>query len=69
MTLLIDPVHRLKLSSALCAIFWTVGMIWWSGDYSTVNIGIFTLCGALFGVLWFFAMRWYSRRAGHFPKA
>jgi len=63
------PETPLKLSSILFAILWTVWMVWWSGVFSLVNIGIMAACGVLAAWLWFLAMRWYFRRIGLFPKA
>ena len=62
-------VTRLKLSSLLFAVLWTVFMIVWSGDFAIVNIVVMTLAGAIGGVLWFFAMRWYFRRVGLLPRS
>jgi hypothetical protein len=63
------PETPLKLSSVAFAILWTAWMIWSSGEFSAVNIGIMSACGALAAWLWFVAMRWYFRRIGLLPKA
>ena len=63
------PDTPLKLSSIAFAVLWTAWMIWWSGIFSAVNIGLLTAVGALAGWLWFLAMRWYCRRIGMLPKA
>lgn len=62
------PETPLKLSSIAFAIFWTAWMVWWSDEFSAVNIGILTACGALGGWLWFLGMRWYFRRKGLLPR-
>ena len=62
-------VTRLKLSSLLFAVLWTVFMIVWSGDFAIVNIVFMTLAGSIAAWLWFLAMRWYFRRIGLFPRA
>jgi hypothetical protein len=64
-----NPVTPLKLSSIAFAILWTVSMVWWSGVFSAVNIGIMTACGALAAWLWFLGMRWYFRRIGILPRS
>jgi hypothetical protein len=51
-----NPVTPLKLSSIAFAILWTVWMVWWSGVFSAVNIGVMTACGALAAWLWFLGM-------------
>ncbi|MBI5322230.1 hypothetical protein [Bradyrhizobium sp.] len=63
------PETPLKISSIAFAILWTVWMVWWSGAFDPVNVGIMAACGGLAGWLWFRAMRWYFRRAGLLPKA
>jgi hypothetical protein len=47
------------LISIAMAAFWTTFMVWWSADFSAVNIIIFTGTGLAFGFLWtFFMRRW-----------
>jgi hypothetical protein len=53
--------QRLKLGSVALAVFWTAAMIWWSGDYQPVPIIIMIVCGTLFGLFWYWAMRRYFR--------
>ena len=62
------PETPLKLSSIGFAILWTAWMVWWSGIFSPVHIGIMTACGALVAWVWFRAMRWYFRRIGLLPR-
>ena len=52
------PETPLKLSSLGFAILWTAWMVWWSGVFNLVNVGILTACGALAAWLWFLAMAW-----------
>ena len=35
-----NPETPLKLSSIVFAVLWTAWMVWWSGAFSAVNIGI-----------------------------
>ena len=63
-----NPETPLKLSSIAFAILWTAWMVWWSGVFSAVHIGIMTACGALAAWLWFLGMRWYFRRIGLLPR-
>lgn len=63
------PGTPLKLSSIAFAILWTAWMVWWSGVFDAVNIGIWSAAGALAAWLWFLGMRWYFRRIGLLPKA
>jgi hypothetical protein len=65
----VHPETPLKLSSIAFAVLWTAWMVWWSGVFSAVNIGIMAVCGVLAAWLWFLAMRWYFRRIGLLPKA
>jgi hypothetical protein len=59
---------RLKLSAAMFAVLWSAGMIWWSGDYSVPRIVIFSIAGAIGGLLWYWLMakwqRWVLARTG-----
>ena len=41
------------LSAVGYAVLWTAFMIVWSGSGDLVSIGIWTLCGALNGTLWY----------------
>jgi hypothetical protein len=54
---------RLILASTLFAVLWTAGMILWNGPTLAGAI-IFTVAGALAGILWFFAMRWWIAKFG-----
>ena len=53
-----DQAKRLKLGGIFFAIFWIVGMLWWSGELRPANIVILTVCGAIGGYLWYLAMHW-----------
>jgi len=63
------PETPLKLSSIAFAILWTVWMVWWTDNFSAVNIGILSTCAAVEGWLWFLGMRWYFRRRGLLPRS
>jgi hypothetical protein len=43
-------------------VLWTVLMIWWSKDYTAVNIAIFTVMGLILGIAWM----WVMKRFGYF---
>ena len=57
------PIRQLKLISAVAAVAWTIGMVLWTGT-DIPNIIVLSVCGVLFGVLWYFAMRWWLRWRG-----
>ena len=52
------PVISLKLCSIAFALLWTCGMLWSSGAIDRANIIILSVCGALAGWAWYYAMRW-----------
>jgi hypothetical protein len=52
------PTVPPKLCSIAFAVLWTCGMVLSSGAIDRVNIIIMSVCGALAGVGWYFAMRW-----------
>lgn len=54
--------RRLALGAAVFATIWTLGMFWWSGDYTFVNFAILALCGVVVAVAW----TWAMRRFGYF---
>ena len=60
------PHTRLILASVFFAVFWTLGMIWWTGT-ETANIVALSIAGAVAGVFWFFAMRWWQNRVASRP--
>ena len=62
------PETPLKLSSIAFALLWTAWMVFWSGVFNLVNIGILTVCGALAAWLWYLAMRWSFPRIGLLPR-
>ena len=47
----------LKWSAAFFAVFWTAGMLLWSGVFNPANIVITAISGAIAGILWYFVMR------------
>jgi hypothetical protein len=53
-----DQAKRLKLSAIAFTVFWTGGMLWWSGEYQPANIIILVICGTIAGYLWYLGMRW-----------
>ncbi len=52
------PAVPLKLCSIAFAVLWTCGMLWSSGEIDRANVIILSICGALAGVGWYYAMRW-----------
>jgi hypothetical protein len=52
---------RLIVASIALAVFWTLVMIWSTGA-EPANIVIMSISGALVGLLWYFAMRWWMGR-------
>ena len=52
------PVVSLKLCSIAFAALWTGGMLWSSGAIDLANVIILSICGALAGCAWYYAMRW-----------
>ncbi len=49
---------KLILISICMAVFWAGFMIWWSADFSAVNIAIFSVMGLVFGFAWTWFMKW-----------
>ena len=45
-------------------LFWAAFMVWWSSDFSPVNITIFTVMGLILGFAW----TWLMKRFGYFPN-
>lgn len=54
----------LKWSAAFFAVFWTAGMLLWSGVFDSADIAITAVCGVIAGVLWYFIMRRIMIRRG-----
>ena len=48
-----NPAIGLKWSAAFFALFWSAGMLLWSGVFSVANVVITTICGAIAGYLWY----------------
>ena len=54
---------RMDIAIALgFAVFWSIFMIWWSQDYTIVNIVIFSVMGLLVRFAWV----WVMKRWGYF---
>ncbi|MBU6458123.1 MAG: hypothetical protein KGK16_10605 [Bradyrhizobium sp.] len=47
----------LKWSAAFFTLFWTAGMLLWSGVFSLANVVITTIGGVIAGYLWYRLMR------------
>jgi hypothetical protein len=41
-------------------VTWTLAMMWWTGP-SVAKVIIWSVAGAIIGVLWYFGMKWYFR--------
>ena len=52
---------KIILISVCMAVFWAGFMVWWSADFSPVNIAIFGVMGLVFGFAW----TWFMKRCGH----
>ena len=61
------PTVPLKYCSIAFTVLWVSWMIWWSGIYHPANIIILSICGAVAGYLWYYAMRWSFRRMKLLP--
>lgn len=53
-----NPVTLVKLSAIFFAVFWSAGMVWWSGTFDLANVIVTAIFGAIAGYLWYLAMRW-----------
>lgn len=58
-----NPQTRLKLSSVGFAVFWIVFMWLWNRPDMSGSV-VLVIAGALTGVFWYFAMRWWFKRTG-----
>jgi hypothetical protein len=54
--------RRLVIGSIFFAVFWSLGMIWWSGDYRVANFVMFAITGSLVGLAWFWWMKRFMLR-------
>jgi hypothetical protein len=53
----LNSFTTLKWGSVVLAIFWTGWMMYWTGSFDVAAIVIWSICGAAFGVFWYFGMR------------
>jgi hypothetical protein len=53
----LNPFTTLKWGAAVAAVLWAGWMLWWSGSFEPANIVMWAICGAVFGSLWYLAMR------------
>jgi hypothetical protein len=60
-TVMGTPFHRHLIALGF-ALIWSSFMVWWSADYTTVNIVILIAGGILVGYLWVWAMLRIQRR-------
>jgi Flp pilus assembly protein TadB len=54
-----NPTTGLKWSAVFFTVFWTAGMLLWSGVFDLPNIVITTVSGIIAGYLWYLLMRWF----------
>ena len=59
-----NAATRLKWCAIGFTVFWTGGMLWWSGSFDIPSIVILPICGGLAGYFWYRAMRWQFQRMG-----
>ena len=64
-----DPAKRLKLGAIFFSVSWTVGMLWWSGEFHPVHIVILAVCGGVGGYLWYLAMHWMFQAMSLHPPS
>lgn len=62
------PLLPLRAGAVTFTVLWTAWMMWWSGSYSSANLVVLTLLGAVVGYLWYRAMRWQFERMGMLPR-
>ena len=53
---------KIAIIPVAIGLFWAAFMIWWSADFSPVNIAIFCVMGLVFGFAW----TWFMKRMGYF---
>ena len=53
-----NPKIGLKWSAAFFTVFWTAGMLLWSGAVDPANIALTAIAGSIAGYLWYLMMRW-----------
>jgi hypothetical protein len=61
-----NPRIGLKWSAAFFTMFWTAGMLLWSGASNPANIVLTTIAGSIAGYLWYLMMHWLVI-GGHGP--
>ena len=49
----------LELCALGFAIFWTAAMLWWTAPQSVASAVSLVIAGALVGIAWYWAMRWW----------
>jgi hypothetical protein len=54
-----NPTIGLKWSAAFFTVFWTAGMLLWSGAFHPVNVALTAIGGIIAGYLWYLAMHWF----------
>ena len=53
-----NPTTGLRLSAIFFTVFWTAGMLWWSGTPQPASAVITVIGGCIAGYLWYRLMRW-----------
>jgi hypothetical protein len=54
-----NPTAGLKLSAIFFTVFWTAGMVWWSGTLEPASVILTVIGGCVAGYLWYRVMRWF----------
>jgi uncharacterized membrane protein YfcA len=63
MNLTMNPTAGLKLSAIFFTVFWTAGMVWWSGTLEPASVILTVIGGSIAGYLWYRLMRlWVARQ-------
>jgi hypothetical protein len=59
-----NPTSGLRLSAIFLTVFWTAGMLWWSGTLQPASVIITVIGGGVAGYLWYRLMRrlWVVRQ-------
>jgi hypothetical protein len=54
--------RRLVPASIFFAIFWTAGMVWWTGDSGGPHVAMLAIAGTLAATAWFWMMKCFMTR-------
>lgn len=54
--------RRLVPASVFFAIFWTAGMVWWTGDSRFPHVATLAITGSFAATAWFWMMKCFMTR-------